>query len=102
MNSEMIKFFFSSAVPSGFVDSEGEIKANTKMVDFLGLNKNAPEMVTLLEKTRTEKSPFFVIIKLVSDFKMVASDDDLSLLISTDITSTLFSQPFSPFYVTAF
>ncbi|HGJ5878770.1 MAG TPA: hypothetical protein ACHBZ9_06810, partial [Arsenophonus nasoniae] len=66
MNSEMIKFFLSSAVPSGFVDSEGEIKANAKMVDFLGLNKDAPEMVTLLEKIRTEKSPFFVIIKLVS------------------------------------
>ncbi|HGJ5857400.1 MAG TPA: hypothetical protein ACHBZ1_16695, partial [Arsenophonus nasoniae] len=36
--------------------------------DFLGLNKDAPEMVTLLEKIRTEKSPFFVIINLVSDF----------------------------------
>ncbi|WP_051297214.1 helix-turn-helix transcriptional regulator [Arsenophonus nasoniae] len=68
MNSEMIKFFLSGAVPCGFVDSEGEIKANAKMVDFLGLNKDAPEMVTLLEKIRTEKSPFFVIINLVSDF----------------------------------
>ncbi len=28
-----------------------------------------------------------------------ASDDDLSLLVSTDITSTLFSQPFSPLYL---
>ncbi|WGM08915.1 helix-turn-helix transcriptional regulator [Arsenophonus nasoniae] len=69
MNSEMIKFFLSGAVPCGFADSEGEIKANAKMVDFLGLNKDAPEMLTLLEKIRTEKSPFFVIIKLVSDFK---------------------------------
>ncbi|HGJ5857333.1 hypothetical protein [Arsenophonus nasoniae] len=68
MNSEMIKFFLSSGVPCGFADSEGEIKANAKMVDFLGLNKDAPEMVTLLEKIRTEKSPFFVIINLVSDF----------------------------------
>ncbi|HGJ5878576.1 MAG TPA: helix-turn-helix transcriptional regulator, partial [Arsenophonus nasoniae] len=68
MNSEMIKFFLSSAVPCGFADSEGEIKANAKMVDFLGLNKDAPEMVTLLEKIRTEKSPFFVMIKLISDF----------------------------------
>ncbi|WGM08258.1 LuxR C-terminal-related transcriptional regulator (plasmid) [Arsenophonus nasoniae] len=68
MNSEMIKFFLSGAVPCGFADSEGEIKANAKMVDFLGLNKDAPEMVTLLEKIRTEKSPFFVIINLVSDF----------------------------------
>ncbi|WGM13112.1 LuxR C-terminal-related transcriptional regulator (plasmid) [Arsenophonus nasoniae] len=64
----MIKFFLSGAVPCGFADSEGEIKANAKMVDFLGLNKDAPEMVTLLEKIRTEKSPFFVIINLVSDF----------------------------------
>ncbi len=39
MNSEMIKFFLSSAVPCGFSDSEGEIKANAKMIDFLGLNK---------------------------------------------------------------
>ncbi|QBY46663.1 hypothetical protein QE197_23745 (plasmid) [Arsenophonus nasoniae] len=69
MKSELIKCFLSSGVPCGFADSEGEIKANAKMVDFLGLNKDAPEMVTLLEKIRTEKSPFFVIIKLVSDFK---------------------------------
>ncbi|HGJ5877827.1 MAG TPA: helix-turn-helix transcriptional regulator [Arsenophonus nasoniae] len=69
MNAEMIKFFLSSGVPCGFADSEGEIKANAKMVDFLGLNKYEPEMVTLLEKIRTEKSPFFVIINLVSDYK---------------------------------
>ncbi|WGM13245.1 LuxR C-terminal-related transcriptional regulator (plasmid) [Arsenophonus nasoniae] len=65
----MIKFFLSGGVPCGFADSEGEINANAKMVDFLGLNKDAPEMVILLEKIRTEKSPFFVIINLVSDFK---------------------------------
>ncbi|QBY46912.1 helix-turn-helix transcriptional regulator [Arsenophonus nasoniae] len=69
MNSEMIKFFLSGGVPCGFADSEGEINANAKMIDFLGLNKDAPEMVTLLEKIRTEKSPFFVIINLLSDFK---------------------------------
>ncbi|HGJ5854652.1 helix-turn-helix transcriptional regulator [Arsenophonus nasoniae] len=69
MKSELIKFFLSSGVPCGFADSDGEIKVNTKMVDFLGLNKDAPEMVTLLEKIRTEKSPFFVIINLLSDFK---------------------------------
>lgn len=69
MKSEIIKLILSSAVPCGFADSEGEIKANAKMVDFLGLNKDAPELVTLLEKMRTEKSPFFVIINLVSDFK---------------------------------
>ncbi|HGJ5862643.1 helix-turn-helix transcriptional regulator [Arsenophonus nasoniae] len=69
MKSELIKCFLSSGVPCGFADSEGEIKANAKMVDFLGLNKDAPEMVTLLEKIRTEKSPFFVIINLVSDYK---------------------------------
>jgi DNA-binding CsgD family transcriptional regulator len=69
MKSEIFKFFLSGGVPCGFADSEGEINANAKMVDFLGLNKDAPEMVILLEKIRTEKSPFFVIINLVSDFK---------------------------------
>ncbi|HGJ5884761.1 hypothetical protein [Arsenophonus sp.] len=64
----MHEFCRHATVPCGFADSDGEIKANAKMIDFLGLNKDAPEMVTLLEKIRTEKSPFFVIIKLVFDF----------------------------------
>ncbi|PAV10531.1 hypothetical protein CBG25_01820 [Arsenophonus sp. ENCA] len=68
MKLEMHEFCRHATVPCGFADSDGEIKANAKMVDFLGLNKDAAEMVTLLEKIRTEKSPFFVIIKLVSDF----------------------------------
>ncbi|HGJ5883418.1 helix-turn-helix transcriptional regulator [Arsenophonus sp.] len=68
MKPEIHEFCKHATVPCGFADSEGEIKANAKMVDFLGLNKDAPEMVTLLEKIRTEKSPFFVIINLVSDF----------------------------------
>ncbi|HGJ5854438.1 helix-turn-helix transcriptional regulator [Arsenophonus nasoniae] len=69
MKLEMHEFCRHATVPCGFADSEGEINANAKMLDFLGLNKDAPEMVILLEKIRTEKSPFFVIIKLVSDFK---------------------------------
>ncbi|WGL93939.1 hypothetical protein [Arsenophonus nasoniae] len=69
MKLEIHEFCKHATVPCGFADSEGEIKANAKMVDFLGLNKDAPEMVTLLDKIRTEKSPFFVIINLVSDFK---------------------------------
>ncbi|HGJ5884056.1 helix-turn-helix transcriptional regulator [Arsenophonus sp.] len=68
MKLEMHEFCKHATVPCGFTDSEGEIKANAKMVDFLGLNKDAPEMVILLEKIRTEKSPSFVIINLVSDF----------------------------------
>ncbi|HGJ5879263.1 MAG TPA: hypothetical protein ACHBZ9_09370 [Arsenophonus nasoniae] len=72
MNTEMIKFFLSGAVPCGFADSEGEIKANAKMVDFLGLNKDAPEMLTLLEKIRTEKSPFSLTCNLPSDLNVAA------------------------------
>ncbi|MDR5615370.1 MAG: hypothetical protein RAM38_14505, partial [Arsenophonus sp.] len=68
MKLEMHEFCRHATVPCGFADSEGEIKTNAKMIDFLGLNKDAPEMVILLEKIRTEKSPFFVIINLVSDF----------------------------------
>ncbi|HGJ5879965.1 MAG TPA: hypothetical protein ACHBZ9_13155 [Arsenophonus nasoniae] len=68
MKLEMHEFCRHATVPCGFADSEGEINANAKMLDFLGLNKDAPEMVILLEKIRTEKSPFFVIINLVSDF----------------------------------
>uniref|UniRef100_A0A3B0M1W0 HTH luxR-type domain-containing protein n=1 Tax=Arsenophonus endosymbiont of Trialeurodes vaporariorum TaxID=235567 RepID=A0A3B0M1W0_9GAMM len=69
MKPEVIKLSLSANVPCGFVDSEVKINANAKMVDFLGLNKDAPEMLTLLEKIHTEKSPFFIIINLVSDYK---------------------------------
>ncbi|MDR5614297.1 LuxR C-terminal-related transcriptional regulator [Arsenophonus sp.] len=69
MKLEIHEFCRHATVPCGFADSEGEIKTNAKMIDFLGLNKDAPEMVTLLDKIRTKKLPFFVIIKLVSDFK---------------------------------
>lgn len=69
MNSEMIKFFLSGGVPSGFVDSEGKIDTNVKMTDLLYLLIRLPEMGTLLEKIHTERSPFFVICHLPSDFK---------------------------------
>ncbi|MDR5614923.1 MAG: hypothetical protein RAM38_12015, partial [Arsenophonus sp.] len=68
MKLDMYEFCRRAPVPCGFADSDREIKANAKMLDFLGLNKDAPEMVTLLDKIRTKKLPFFVIIKLVSDF----------------------------------
>lgn len=62
MKPEVIKLSLSANVPCGFVDSEVKINANAKMVDFLGLNKDAPEMLTLLEKIHTEKSPDFPIM----------------------------------------
>ncbi|WGM08997.1 helix-turn-helix transcriptional regulator [Arsenophonus nasoniae] len=69
MKSEMQEFCLRATVPCGFADSDGGIRANAKMVDFLGLNKDAPEMGALLEKIRTEKSPFYVISNLASDYK---------------------------------
>ncbi|PAV01235.1 hypothetical protein CBG25_17870 [Arsenophonus sp. ENCA] len=49
MKSEMIKFFLSSCVPSGFVDSEGKVDTNVKMTDLLYLLIHLPEMGTLLD-----------------------------------------------------
>jgi DNA-binding CsgD family transcriptional regulator len=69
MKSEMHEFCLRATVPCGFADSDGGIKANAKMVDFLGLNKDVPEMVALLEKIGTEKSPFYVISNLAFDYK---------------------------------
>lgn len=39
------------------------------MADLLGLNKNIPEMVTLLEKIHTENPPFYVLSNLFFDYK---------------------------------
>ncbi|QLK88758.1 hypothetical protein E3U36_12085 (plasmid) [Arsenophonus endosymbiont of Aphis craccivora] len=69
MKLEIHEFCKHATVPCGFADSEGEINAKAKMVDFLGLNKDAPEMVALLEKIGTEKSPFYVISNLAFDYK---------------------------------
>jgi DNA-binding CsgD family transcriptional regulator len=69
MKSEMIKFFLSSAVPSGFVDCEGKIDTNVKMTDLLYLLIHLPEMGTLLEKIHTEKSPFSLMCNLPANFK---------------------------------
>ncbi|PAU99119.1 hypothetical protein CBG25_20545 [Arsenophonus sp. ENCA] len=69
MKSEMIKFFLSSAVPCGFADSDGKIQTNAIMTELLALNKDAPDMEDLLEKIRTEKSPFWVISNLAFDYK---------------------------------
>ncbi|PAV02677.1 hypothetical protein CBG25_09455 [Arsenophonus sp. ENCA] len=68
MKSEMHEFCRRVTVPCGFSDSEGEIHNNATMTELLALNKDALEIANLLEKIRTEKSPFFVIINLVSDF----------------------------------
>ncbi|WP_063657528.1 hypothetical protein [Candidatus Arsenophonus triatominarum] len=58
-----------NTVPCGFADSEGETKTNADMTELLALNKDAPEMEALLEKIRTEKSPFYVISNLAFDYK---------------------------------
>ncbi|WGM13881.1 helix-turn-helix transcriptional regulator (plasmid) [Arsenophonus nasoniae] len=68
MNSEMIKFFLSSAVPCGFSNSEGKIQTDAKMTDLLFKLICTPEMKTLIEKVQIERSPFFVICHLPSDY----------------------------------
>ncbi|HGJ5857427.1 helix-turn-helix transcriptional regulator, partial [Arsenophonus nasoniae] len=69
MNAEMIKFFLSSGVPSGFVDSEGKVSTNVKMTDLLYLLIHLPEMKTLIERVHAEKSPFSLMCNLPADFK---------------------------------
>lgn len=69
MKSEIHEFCRRATVPCGFADSEGEIKTSVDMMELLALNKDAPEMVALLEKIRTEKSPFLVISNLAFDYK---------------------------------
>ncbi|WGM03995.1 helix-turn-helix transcriptional regulator [Arsenophonus nasoniae] len=69
MNSDMIKFFLSSAVPSGFVDSEGELEMNNSMLNLLHSLIYTPEMKTLIERVQSEKSPFCLMCNLSADFK---------------------------------
>lgn len=69
MKSEMHEFCLRAPVPCGFADSDGKIQTNAIMTELLALNKDTPEMVALLEKIRTEKSPFYVISNLAFDYK---------------------------------
>jgi hypothetical protein len=68
MKSEMHEFCLRAPIPCGFSDSEGKIQANAIMTELLALNKDAPEMVTLLAEIRTERSPFHMVIKFSSGF----------------------------------
>ncbi|WP_334472949.1 helix-turn-helix transcriptional regulator [Arsenophonus sp. PmNCSU2021_1] len=69
MKSEMIKFFLSSAVPCGFVDSEGEFQMNLTMSDLLHSMIFSVELKTLIERVQSEKSPFSLMCNLPADFK---------------------------------
>ncbi|HGJ5882767.1 helix-turn-helix transcriptional regulator [Arsenophonus sp.] len=69
MNSEMIKFFLSSAVSSGFVDSEGEFQMNLTMSDLLHSTIFSPELKTLIERVHAEKSPFSLMCNLPANFR---------------------------------
>ncbi|MDR5617860.1 LuxR C-terminal-related transcriptional regulator [Arsenophonus sp.] len=68
MNSEMIKLSLSANIPCGFSNSEGKIQTDAKMTDLLFKLIRTPEMKTLIEKVQTERSPFFVICHLPSDY----------------------------------
>ncbi|MFS1564343.1 MAG: hypothetical protein ACL7AX_13225 [Candidatus Arsenophonus phytopathogenicus] len=69
MKSEMIKFFLSSAVPCGFVDSEGELQMNLTMSDLLHSMILSAEMKKLIEKVHAERKPFSLMCNLPADFK---------------------------------
>jgi DNA-binding CsgD family transcriptional regulator len=69
MNSEMIKFFLSSGVPCGFVDSEGEFQMNLTMSDLLHSMIFSAELKTLIEKVHAEKSPFSLMCNLPANFR---------------------------------
>ncbi|WP_334473196.1 helix-turn-helix transcriptional regulator [Arsenophonus sp. PmNCSU2021_1] len=68
MKPEMIKLSLSANVPCGFSNSEGKIQTDAKMTDLLFKLIRTPEMKTLIEKVQTERSPFFVICHLPSDY----------------------------------
>ncbi|WP_334472469.1 helix-turn-helix transcriptional regulator [Arsenophonus sp. PmNCSU2021_1] len=68
MKPEMIKLSLSANIPCGFSNSEGKIQTNAKMTDLLFKLIRTPEMKTLIEKVQTERSPFFVICHLPSDY----------------------------------
>ncbi|QBY45940.1 helix-turn-helix transcriptional regulator (plasmid) [Arsenophonus nasoniae] len=69
MKSEMIKFFLSSGVPCGFVDSEGEFQMNLTMSDLLHSMIFSAELKTLIEKVHAEKLPFSLMCNLPANFK---------------------------------
>lgn len=68
MKPEIIKLSLSANVPCGFSNSEGKIQTDAKMTDLLFKLIRTPEMKTLIEKVQTERSPFFVICHLPSDY----------------------------------
>ncbi|HGJ5883686.1 LuxR C-terminal-related transcriptional regulator [Arsenophonus sp.] len=68
MKPEMIKLSLSANIPCGFSNSEGKIQTDAKMTDLLFKLIRTPEMKTLIEKVQTERSPFFVICHLPSDY----------------------------------
>ncbi|WGM03907.1 helix-turn-helix transcriptional regulator [Arsenophonus nasoniae] len=68
MKPEMIKLSLSANVPCGFSNSEGKIQTDAKMTDLLFKLIRTPEMKTLIEKVQIERSPFFVICHLPSDY----------------------------------
>ncbi|WGM08849.1 helix-turn-helix transcriptional regulator [Arsenophonus nasoniae] len=69
MNSEMIKFFLSSGVPSGFVDNKGKFDTNVKMMDLLPSLIYSAELKKLTERVQTEKSAFSLICNLPANFR---------------------------------
>ncbi|HGJ5884453.1 helix-turn-helix transcriptional regulator [Arsenophonus sp.] len=68
MKPQMIKLSLSANVPCGFSNSEGKIQTDTQMTDLLFKLTCTPEMKTLIEKVQIERSPFFVICHLPSDY----------------------------------
>ncbi|WGL94032.1 helix-turn-helix transcriptional regulator [Arsenophonus nasoniae] len=68
MKPTMIKLSLSANVPCGFTNSEGKIQTDAKMTDLLFKLIRIPEMKTLIEKVQIERSPFFVICHLPSDY----------------------------------
>ncbi len=64
----MIKLSLSANVPCGFSNSKGKIQTDAKMTDLLFKLIRTPEMKTLIEKVQIERSPFFVICHLPSDY----------------------------------
>ncbi|WP_026823739.1 helix-turn-helix transcriptional regulator, partial [Arsenophonus nasoniae] len=68
MKPQMIQFSLSANVPCGFSNSEGKIQTDAKMTDLLFKLIRTLEMKTLIEKVQIERSPFFVICHLPSDY----------------------------------
>ncbi|WGM18473.1 hypothetical protein QE193_25120 (plasmid) [Arsenophonus nasoniae] len=69
MKSELIKFFLSGGVPSGFVDSEGELEINLTMSDLLSSMIFSAELKTVIEKVHAERVPFSLVCNLPANFR---------------------------------